>query len=207
MVKDNGIGMDQTTCTRIFEPFFSTKAQGKGTGLGLASVYGTIKNHNGYIELESEPGKGTTFILGLPLIEGAPPETPAAPPPAQRSVRSATILVVDDIQIVREMTGEALRDAGYSTHECADGFEAVSWFREHADACDVVILDLTMPNMSGRECFAALKEIDASVKVIITSGHVIDSEISEILNQGAQTFLQKPFEVDALLASIGTILG
>jgi PAS domain S-box-containing protein len=202
-VQDNGIGMNEEVRSRIFEPFFSTKEQGKGTGLGLASVYGTIKNHNGYIELESSPGKGATFTISLPLIDIPQPTAPNEPLPDTCVIHSTgKVLIVDDIDILREMIAESLKEIGFTTYECADGTDALEWFRSHYEECDLIILDLTMPTMGGHECFSVLKEIDPTVKVIITSGHAMDTEIGEILEEGALAFLQKPFEIVELVRTV-----
>jgi PAS domain S-box-containing protein len=202
-VQDNGIGMDERVRARIFEPFFSTKEQGKGTGLGLASVYGTIKNHNGFIELESSPGMGATFTISLPLTD-TPLSVDSTEPAADFCVvhNTGTILIVDDIAILREMVAESLKDVGFTTHECSDGVEALEWFRSHHMKCDLIILDLTMPNMSGRECYNALKKIDPTLKVIITSGHAMDKDIGDFLKEGAIAFLQKPFEIVELIGTV-----
>lgn len=206
IVQDNGMGMDEAIRSRIFEPFFSTKEQGKGTGLGLASVYGTIKNHNGFIELDSSLGQGATFTISLPLMDTliSVPSTETVSDPC--ATHTGTILIVDDVDILRDMITESMREVGFTTHECIDGIEAVEWFGSHHGECDLIILDLTMPNMSGRECFFALKKIDPSLKVIITSGHAMDSEIGDILKGGALAFLQKPFEIDELVRTVSKAL-
>jgi PAS domain S-box-containing protein len=206
-VQDNGIGMDETIRTKIFEPFFTTKDVGKGTGLGLASVYGTVKNHNGFIEIESSIGKGTVFIVSLPLVKTVLPEPPVQTPTQTHAVHQAKILIVDDVQLLREMVTETLMIEGFITFECADGTKAIEWYKEHQGNCDLIILDLTMPDISGRECFTILKEINPSVKVIITSGHVMDTEIGEILKDGAVAFMQKPFESEDLIAAVRKALG
>jgi PAS domain S-box-containing protein len=202
-VQDNGMGMSEEVRSRIFEPFFSTKEQGKGTGLGLASVYGTIKNHNGFIELESSPGNGATFTISLPLTD-IPLPVASTEPVADFCVvhKTGTILIVDDIAILREMIAESLKDVGFTTHECSDGVEALEWLRSHHSKCDLIILDLTMPVMGGRECYNALKKIDPALKVIITSGHAMDKEIGDILEEGAVAFLQKPFEIVELIRTV-----
>jgi CheY-like chemotaxis protein len=206
-VHDNGIGMNEDVLSRIFEPFFSTKEMGKGTGLGLASVYGTIKNHNGLIELESFPGKGSTFTISLPLIQT--PTTVVSTQTVSESCavrNTGRILIVDDIDILRDMIAESLKEIGFTTHECIDGIEALEWFRSHSEECDLIILDLTMPNMGGRECYNALKKIDPAIKAIITSGHAMDSEIRALLKEGALAFLQKPFEIDELINTVRKVL-
>jgi PAS domain S-box-containing protein len=207
VIADNGVGMDEKVRSRIFEPFFSTKESGKGTGLGLASVYGTIKHHNGFIEFWSEPGQGSVFTIYLPLsmaVTGPQEKTPQTAVPAGN--RHGNILVVDDVQILREIAQEMLSDLGYTVHTCGDGYEALEWFREHCERCDLVIMDLTMPKLSGKECLLAMKKIKPSFKAIITSGHAMDNEINELLNEGEIGFLQKPFENEHLSEIVLTAL-
>lgn len=204
---DNGIGMDEETRSRIFEPFFSTKDQGGGTGLGLASVYGTINHHNGFIELKSSPDEGTTFIIGLPLTNEtalSPPVQPVVVTPVQRK---GTILIVDDVRIVREMMTDVLKENGLTVFDFADGYEAIAWYRDHFKECSLVVLDYTMPIISGRECFEAMKKINPLVKTIISSGHALDNEIGEILKEGALSFIQKPFEIEKFAGLVNEVLG
>ncbi len=198
-VADSGGGMNEEVRSHVFEPFFSTKEPGKGTGLGLASVYGTVKHHNGFIELWSEPGKGSVFTVYLPLSTIAPVSDNANEPSIAPVVhRHANILVVDDVPMIREIATDVLHDLGYTVNACSDGSEALTWFQEHFSVCDLVLLDLTMPKLSGRECFRAMKKIQPALKVIITSGHAMDNEIGELLDEGAMAFLQKPFEIERL---------
>ncbi len=201
-VQDNGIGMNDETRARIFEPFYTTKEQGKGTGLGLASVYGTVKHHNGCIEVESAPGSGTIFTIYLPV--SAMPLTAPLNKQASEKTGSAKgrILIVDDVEILREMVRETLNIVGYEAFECSDGSEAVEWYSCNCNRCDLIILDISMPNLSGRECFAALKKINPQVKVIITSGLTMDKEIRDTLKDGAVAFMKKPFDSDELIATI-----
>jgi CheY-like chemotaxis protein len=206
-VEDNGVGMDEETRSRIFEPFFTTKEQGKGTGLGMASVYGTVQHHNGFIELKSRLGKGTTCIIGLPLCAETPTAAPVLSVQAASPLRrTGRVLIVDDVQIVREMIADTLREEGYVAFEFSDGFEAIEWYRTHHEECDLVILDYTMPGISGRECFMKLKEIRPDVKAIITSGHALDDQIGGLLHDGACAFVQKPFEGEQLTAVVGALL-
>jgi PAS domain S-box-containing protein len=200
MILDNGTGMDETTASRVFEPFFTTKPEGKGTGLSLPSVYGTVKQHGGCITLQSQLGKGTTFTLFLPVFQ----ETLcAAPEVVFRSStinkQNARILVVDDTLLIREIMIETLSCEGHSVHTCTNGSEAISWFRANHTSCDLVILDYAMPDLNGRECFMALKQIQPSVEVIITSGYALDGEIEKTLEAGARSFLQKPFDIDVFI--------
>jgi PAS domain S-box-containing protein len=207
-VEDNGVGMDEKTRSRAFEPFFSTKKAGKGTGLGLASVYGTIKHHSGFIELWSEEGKGSRFTICLPLSteQVSVQQTRQVAEAAPCSRRQGTILVVDDVLIVREIAADVLSDLGYSVNGCGDGIEALAWFKEHHGECDLVILDLTMPKLSGKDCFRAMREIKPALKAIITSGHAMDNDIGELLSEGVLAFLQKPFEIEQLSRTVQRVL-
>jgi two-component system cell cycle sensor histidine kinase/response regulator CckA len=206
-VTDTGMGMDAETRARAFEPFFSTKLSGKGTGLGLASVYGTVKNHNGFIELWSEKGAGTSIIICLPTTTASPAAQEVAD--TTRGGRKVTgrILIVDDEIIVRDMVSDALSMLGYTVASCADGREAVSKYRERPEEYDLVLLDLTMPGMNGRECLKELRSINASLKVIISSGHARDDEIFALLKDDTIAFLQKPFDLRALSAAVSRALG
>jgi len=206
-VTDTGIGMDAETSARAFEPFFSTKGQGKGTGLGLASVYGTVKNHSGFIELWSEKGKGTTIIVCLPITTASFSSQNQADAMEGKGRVPGRILVVDDEKIVREMASDALSMLGYAVASCADGSEALAKYRERSGEYDLVLLDLTMPGMDGRECLKALRSINAHLKVIITSGHALDNEISAILTDTTIAFLQKPFDLRALSNAVRKALG
>ncbi|MBN1576992.1 MAG: PAS domain S-box protein [Chitinispirillaceae bacterium] len=201
-VSDTGVGMDEETRSRVFEPFFSTKDPGKGTGLGLASVYGTVKHHNGFIELWSEAGKGTTFTVCLPISEEKPVSTEVKAATGTGEQCTGRILVVDDVHMVRGMIALALKEYGYTVHECSDGNEALIWFRDHHAVCDLAILDFTMPQLNGKECFRTMKKLCPSLKAIITSGHAIDRDINDLLNEGAIAFLHKPFEIEELSAMV-----
>jgi len=206
-VTDNGTGMDEATKSRIFEPFFSTKEEGKGTGLGLPSVYGTVIQHNGSIDLETEPGKGTSFFVLLPVVEATIVEKETIQEVLPEvACKSETILVVDDTPLIREMMVDALEDMGYTIHSCEDGMEALSWFKSNYSTCHLVVLDFTMPEINGKECFNAMKAIDPSVKAIITSGHAIDGEIENTLKAGVRAFLQKPFEIEVLGTTVRQVL-
>ncbi len=199
-VVDTGIGMDEATRNRIFEPFFTTKQLGKGTGLGLASVYGTIQSHFGVIDVHSELDKGSTFDIYLPLAVSAAKETEQSDAVVQEG--SGTILIVDDEQLVREMAADMLADIGYDVLSCADGLEAVEYYREHRDEIDLVVLDMIMPRLGGYECFARLREINPAVCVIVSSGYSVNDEAKRVLSAGAHSFVQKPFDLKALSTAI-----
>ncbi len=205
-VSDDGTGMDETTRNRAFEPFYTTKEQGKGSGLGLASTYGILQNHNGGIDLCSEPGKGTTITLYLPLLTGEVTVTESLPGPLPEVSCSGTVMVVDDVDIVRDMVADVLQEHGFTVHPFSEGKEALHWFENNHTGCDLAILDLTMPGISGAECFSAMKTINPECRVMITSGHAIDHETNELLANGVLAFLQKPFEIESLIRTVQKVL-
>jgi PAS domain S-box-containing protein len=193
-VSDTGVGMNQTVIEHIFEPFFTTKEKEKGTGMGLAAVYGTVKNHKGTIGVYSEEGRGTTFRVHLPLlIETEVPRT--AEPEAQPigAPPGAHILLVDDEEMVCETTCTMLRSLGYRVSICRNGQDAVDFIEHSADEIDLVILDMIMPVMGGGATFDALKKVNSGVRVLVSSGYSLEGEAQEILDRGARGFVQKPF--------------
>ncbi|MBW2708691.1 MAG: PAS domain S-box protein [Deltaproteobacteria bacterium] len=198
-ITDTGVGMDEKTRKRIFEPFFTTREIGRGTGLGLASAYGIIKNHGGFIDVYSEKGKGTTFSLYLPA---AKPETMAHD--GNRGEEMAiqkgegTVLVVDDEEMIVEVGVCMLEKIGYNVLVARSGEEALKVYKEKEGLIDMVVLDMVMPGMGGGETFEGLKRIDRSVKVLLSSGYSINKQATEILNRGCLGFIQKPFSMAAL---------
>jgi two-component system cell cycle sensor histidine kinase/response regulator CckA len=203
-VADSGVGMDEATAARIFEPFFSTKEMGQGTGLGLATVYAIIKNHGGIIKVESWPGEGSTFHLYLPVTE-----KPVASErsPAYRFIKGAgTILLVDDEDGIRAVGQRMLARLGYEILLAENGHRALEIFRAHGDRIVLVILDMIMPGMGGRETYLQIKELDPQVKVLLCSGYSQDGEAQEIMAQGAQGFIQKPYRLEALSQKIAELL-
>lgn len=191
-VSDTGSGMDSRTVARIFEPFFTTKERGQGTGMGLAAVYGTIKTHHGAIDVESELGKGTTFILYLPLVETEAPEL-SSNDELVRATGSANILFVDDEDMLCDMVAEMLGELGYTVTVCHNGSDAVQHYRRTWKDIDLVILDMVMPVMAGGEAFDHMKEINPDIQAIIASGFSIEREARRMLEDGAAGFIQKPF--------------
>jgi CheY-like chemotaxis protein len=204
-VTDTGTGMYKKTVGRIFDPFFTTKEMGRGTGLGLASAYGIIKAHGGYIDVDSRRGHGTTFSIYLPATEKE----------VQRVVRTAErvakgtgkVLLVDDEEVVLEVGQELLEATGYTVLTAKDGKEAIKVYRKNRDNIDIVVLDMVMPNMGGGEAYDRMKEMNPNVKVLLSSGFSIDGEASEILERGCSGFIQKPFTMKELSGEIGKILG
>ena len=203
-VSDNGIGMDEVTMERIFEPFFTTKEVGKGTGLGLASAYGIVKQHNGYITVSSVPFEGTTFDIYLPLIEG--PSTGEAHGTEEMNGGSETILIVEDDRDVRKLVKEILKSHGYTTIEAIDGDDAVRVYREHKEHIDLVILDVVMPGKSGKEALDEITRLDPLVKAIFVSGYTGDVVIDKGIQSESADFLQKPLSIPALLGKVREVL-
>jgi len=204
-VSDTGTGMDAETLSHVFEPFFTTKEQGKGTGLGLAAVHGVVKNHRGTISVQSTPETGTTFRACLPLLEEAEPEeTPSSVLPPRQG--EANLLVVDDEAFVRELATDQLSSLGYRVTTCCDGEEAVAYYRGAWEEVDLVVLDMIMPRMGGRETFLALRRINPRVRILLVSGHSLDGEAQRILDEGGLGFVQKPFDRTQLARAVGKAL-
>jgi PAS domain S-box-containing protein len=203
-VTDTGVGMDSKILGRIFDPFFTTKEFGKGTGLGLALVYGITKGHGGYIDVESEKGKGTTFKIYLPATKRKIEPSGKGPDTLQRGTE--TILIIDDEDLVLDVGQKFVKFLGYQVMAASSGEEAIEVYRNHREKIDLVILDLVMPKMEGGEVFKRLKEISPDVKVLISSGYSVDSKVSQILEWGACGFIQKPFDMKQFSQSIRAIL-
>jgi PAS domain S-box-containing protein len=201
-VSDTGVGMDAQVVERIFDPFFTTKEMGQGTGLGLASVYGIVKGHGGYIDVASKPGQGTTFFIYLPAV-AAPVEGDSLPRVSAEG-GEATILLVDDEKIVLEVGEQMLRRLGYRVLSTTRGSEAVDLFQQHR--VDLVILDLVMPEMSGSRTFDRIRAIDPNARILLASGYSAESKASEIMTRASCGFLQKPFDLNTLSAKIHEIL-
>jgi PAS domain S-box-containing protein len=195
-VSDTGVGMGEEIRSRLFEPFFTTKAPGKGTGLGLASVYGTVKSHNGYIDVASQPGTGSRFHLYLPLSQAVREKTAALPQATFRG--SGTIMIVDDEEVLLELTSEMMKTMGYACVTHRDSVEAVDYYRNHHAEIDLVILDIIMPRMNGYDCFRELKNINPRLKALVMSGFSDSGEAQKILDAGALKFIPKPFPMDGL---------
>jgi two-component system, cell cycle sensor histidine kinase and response regulator CckA len=203
-VTDTGTGMDTKTRERIFEPFFTTKEMGRGTGLGLATVYGIIKGHGGIINVHSEPGHGTTFTIYLPASEKEVVRYKAGN--GTMASGSETILLVDDEKMVLEVSKELLEFMGYQVYAAESGQEAIDLYLEKRDEIDLVILDMIMPGISGGETFDRLREINPGIKVLLSSGYSITGQAQEILDRGCNGFLQKPFDPERFSNKIRKLL-
>lgn len=203
-VTDTGVGMDQATQQRIFEPFFTTKEMGRGTGLGLASAYGIIKNHNGLISVSSEVGRGTTFDIYLPASEKRIIEE--VPQSAEVVKSTETVLLVDDQDMILTVGEEMLKAIGFEVITAPGGKEALEAYSQRGEEIDVVILDMIMPAMSGGETYDSLKALNPNVKVILSSGYSIDGQATEIIKRGCNGFIQKPFNITELSQKIREVL-
>ncbi|MCJ8501052.1 hybrid sensor histidine kinase/response regulator [Desulfatitalea alkaliphila] len=204
-VTDTGAGMDELTQRRIFEPFFTTHEPGRGTGLGLASVFGIIKNHSGIITVQSRPGMGTTFELFLPASDQAPGSDALSLQSVETG--SETILLVDDEDYIIDVARLMLEGLGYRLLVADHGRTAIDLFTEHQASIDLVVLDMVMPDLDGEAVFKALRAINPDIKVLFASGYYLMDQADELLRQGHTDFLQKPFNMHQLSVKIRRMLG
>ncbi len=205
-VTDTGAGIDKETQRRMFEPFFTTKEKGKGTGMGLAAVYGTVKNHRGGIDVFSKAGHGTTFKLYLPLVTE---ETRLADSRAGtvKSVKGTVhILLVDDEDSICDAVSKMLRKVGYRITSFRNGLEALDFYRKSWKDIDLVILDMVMPVMSGKDVFIAMRKINPRIVALLSSGYSINGEAQSVLDKGVRGFIQKPFRIEDLSQKIAEVL-
>jgi PAS domain S-box-containing protein len=200
-VSDTGCGMDDDTLSKIFDPFFTTKGAGRGTGLGLASVYGIMKSHDGLVTVYSEKGHGTVFHLYFPETE-TPPETGRIPLPVPSG--KGHILLIDDEEGVREITKKMLETIGYTVQCASSGAEGLEAYRAGQHGISAVLLDLMMPGINGEDTFAGLRQINPCVKVVLISGFDAAGAIARLLGAGAVDFVQKPFQMAALAKALRT---
>ncbi|MBI5896963.1 MAG: response regulator, partial [Desulfobacterales bacterium] len=205
-VADTGIGMDAGTRERIFEPFFSTQNFSRGAGLGLASVYGVVKSHEGMISVQSENGQGATFSIYLPAT--VPPAGPKAAPLASKSEGvPKTILIVDDERVIVDVTSKIVSGLGYEAMVALGGKEAVDIFSANPGRIDLVIMDMVMPGIGGDQAVEMMRAIDPEVKVLMVSGYLESGGSKEVTQRQGGAFLQKPFRVDVLSQTIRQLLG
>jgi two-component system, cell cycle sensor histidine kinase and response regulator CckA len=200
-VADTGIGLGDEAKKHLFEPFFTTKEPGKGTGLGLASVFGTIKRHGGFIKATSEKGRGTAMTFCLP--QAAVPAVAEAPAPKEaRASRPLHVLVVDDEAMICDFVKEFLESQGHRASTFTNPREAVEWYKTAYDGVDCVLLDMNMPEMDGKSCLAALRRINPAAKALFSTGFMVGDTSAIIRMPGVKGYVQKPFSLDALMQSI-----
>jgi len=203
-VTDTGVGMDEKTKERIFEPFFTTKGMGRGTGLGLASAYGIVKSHNGIINVASKKGQGTTFNIYLPASDRGAVKERIVKETLMRG--KETILLVDDEDITINSATEMLQWLGYSVLVAKGGREAIDKLQTHLDSIDLIILDMVMPGMGGRETYERLRVIRPDVKILLASGYSISGDTVRIMEEGCAGFIQKPFDITQISVKLREIL-
>lgn len=203
-VSDNGPGIVEGIQDKIFDPFFTTKEVGQGSGLGLSSSYGIIKNHNGALSVESAPGKGATFTILLPVSTKSINETIDETGEIEQGAE--TILVIDDDAMITAVVGRMLTELGYDVITANSGQEGVDLYEKRKNNVNLVILDMIMPDMSGAQAFAKLREINPTLKVILASGYSLDDKAREIMNAGCDGFMQKPFDMKKLSNAVRSVL-
>jgi len=203
-ITDTGVGMDEATRQRIFDPFFTTKEMGRGTGLGLASVYGIIKNHGGIIDVNSKKGEGTTFTIYMPASDKGIVEEKGVSGETLKGTE--TVLLVDDEDRIVDIGKKILKIMGYKVLIARSGKEAIELYKKNQAGIDIVVLDMIMPEIGGGEAYDRLKEINPHVRVLLSSGYSIDGEATEILERGCNGFVQKPFSMKELSRRIREVL-
>ena len=204
IVSDTGMGIEKEVLSRIFEPFFSTKDKSKGTGLGLSIVYGVVKNHGGFVRVASEIGRGTTFTVFLPTTGKSPKAVSESIEERDLSGKEL-ILVVDDEADIRYFVRDILLEYGYRVLLAEDGQQAIDLYRQQPDAIDLVILDMMMPRLGGKETFQRLQQINPEVKALLSTGYSQNEMVQEVLTAGAEGFIQKPYRASELLQRLRLI--
>jgi signal transduction histidine kinase/ActR/RegA family two-component response regulator len=211
-VSDSGVGVPKEIQKKIFEPFFTTKEIGKGTGLGLAMVYGIMQNHHGSVHVESEVGKGTTFELYFPLLSECKAEketvktTHTHPRIMQKNKK---VLIVDDEEMLRELLAEQLVDVGYAVYEASNGVEAIEVLKRlcaEQTQIDAVVLDMNMPKMDGAKAFAEIRTLFPKMPILIATGYAEDDVVRQLQQTGTSAVLVKPYDADILLEKLNTML-
>jgi len=203
VVRDTGVGMDFATKERIFEPFFTTRAAGEGTGLGLASVYGVIKNHSGFVKVESEVSKGTAFTILLPATDC---EVTSQVRPVTLFHGTGTVLMVDDEEQLVKVYSRVLESIGYKTLTASGGKEAIELVRQYGSEISLVILDMVMPDMSGCQTYDEIQKVVPGIKVLLATGLASDGQAAEIMAHGCNGVIEKPFDAATLSAKVREVL-
>ncbi len=203
-ITDTGIGMDDAVKERIFEPFFTTKERGRGTGLGLASVYGIIKNHGGFIQVESEKDLGTSFMIYIPATDKEVPEEQKKNGEIRKGQEK--VLLIDDEEMILEVGSSMLKGLGYEVITAPGGRQGLKLYEEVKDEVELVILDMIMPDFGGKETFETLRRVNPDVKVLLSSGYSLDGQAKDIMKSGCRGFIQKPFSMADLSKKIREIL-
>ena len=205
-IADSGVGIPTNIINRIFEPFFTTKEHGKGTGLGLSTALGIVRSHGGFINVYSEPGRGTQFRMHLPAVDAglkAVEDLTTSP----LAGRGELILLVDDEIAIREIAKGTLEAYGYRALTAADGTEAVALYAQHKDEIRVVLTDMMMPYMDGLATIRALQKLNPRVRIIASSGLTENARAIEAANAGVKTFLSKPYTAGKLMEALAEVLG
>lgn len=209
-VRDTGAGIDKKLLDRVFDPFFSTKPRGEGTGLGLAVVYGIMQRHGGWASIDSIPGEGTSVNLFFPLAQHcARPERSEPTSGAQRRLLtgSGRVMVLDDEEVIVEVIAGYLQECGFSPIGFCDPREALRWYETRANEVDVVILDMRMPEMDGAACYYEIKRLNRNAQILLCSGYARDETVDELLRHGAAGFFQKPCDFDQLAERVQQLVG
>jgi two-component system, cell cycle sensor histidine kinase and response regulator CckA len=211
VISDTGIGMAEEVRGRIFEPFFTTKGIGEGTGLGLAIVYSVVKEHNGFIEVESAAAQGTTFRLYLPALktQGDLPAAETVRGKNSESMRAGgrgTVLVVEDEEAVVRLLKKLLPQAGYRVLAAMDGEEAIALYHDHTAEIDIVLLDLGLPKITGLDVIPKLKEQNPRVKIVITTGYLQPELKAELFRAGVKDCIHKPYLINHVIERLGSLL-
>jgi CheY-like chemotaxis protein len=207
VVRDTGTGIDEQTRVHLFEPFFTTKGPGKGTGLGLPTVYGIVKQSGGWIWVSSELSKGTTFTIYLPRIEAEAASVAEKPPAAAKGGNDQTVLVVEDQDAVRRLATAILKSAGYRVLSAADGSEALALEAQHQGPIDLALTDVVLPGMTGKQLADRLKVVRPEIKVLFTSGYPRDVIADRGVVDRDVAYLAKPYSPDELAAKVREVLG
>ena len=203
-VTDTGIGMEDSVKERIFEPFFTTKERGRGNGLGLASVYGIIKNHGGFIDVESEKDLGTSFMIYLPASDKDVPGEHKTNGEIKKGYE--TVLIIDDEEMILDIGSKMLEGLGYEVLAAPGGRQGLQIYEQARDKIELVILDMIMPDFGGKETFDTLCRVNPNVKVLLSSGYSLDGQAKDIMKSGCKGFIQKPFSMAEFSKKIRDIL-